>query len=66
MRLTGIPGFPPDLREPPAGCRFHPRCPHCLPDAIALYARQTTERPVLQETAPGHFVACHLVNGEPE
>jgi len=26
-RLTGIPGSPPDLRRPPAGCRFHPRCP---------------------------------------
>jgi peptide/nickel transport system ATP-binding protein len=25
--LEVIPGSPPDLREPPAGCRFHPRCP---------------------------------------
>jgi len=25
--LTGIPGSPPDLAQPPAGCRFHPRCP---------------------------------------
>jgi peptide/nickel transport system ATP-binding protein len=25
--LTGIPGSPPDLAAPPAGCRFHPRCP---------------------------------------
>jgi peptide/nickel transport system ATP-binding protein len=24
--LTGIPGAPPDLARPPAGCRFHPRC----------------------------------------
>src|SRR5262249_31159002 len=29
VRLTGIPGSPPDLRFPPTGCRFHPRCPHC-------------------------------------
>ena len=29
-RLTGIPGSPPDLRDPPRGCRFNPRCPHCL------------------------------------
>ena len=26
--LTGIPGSPPDLRAMPAGCAFHPRCPH--------------------------------------
>jgi peptide/nickel transport system ATP-binding protein len=26
--LTGIPGSPPDLAHPPAGCRFSPRCPH--------------------------------------
>jgi peptide/nickel transport system ATP-binding protein len=25
--LTGIPGSPPDLAQPPPGCRFHPRCP---------------------------------------
>ena len=30
-QLTGIPGTPPDLADPPAGCRFHPRCPHCQP-----------------------------------
>jgi peptide/nickel transport system ATP-binding protein len=60
-RLTGIPGSPPDLRNPPSGCRFHPRCPHCVSDGSRLYARQTTERPVLREVAPGHAVACHLV-----
>jgi peptide/nickel transport system ATP-binding protein len=63
VRLTGIPGAPPDLRDPPAGCRFHPRCPHCLPERLGLYMRQTTERPVLREVEPGHLVACHLVNG---
>ena len=60
-RLVGIPGAPPDLREPPSGCRFHPRCPHCLPDNAALYLRQTTERPRLREVEPEHSVACHLV-----
>ena len=60
-RLTGIPGSPPDLRDPPSGCRFHPRCPHCRPEDPSLYARQTTERPLLREVAPGHRVACHLV-----
>ncbi len=60
-RLAGIPGSPPDLGDPPTGCRFHPRCPHCQPGDAALYTRQTTERPVLKPVAPGHEVACHLV-----
>ena len=28
--LTGIPGSPPDLARPPAGCRFAPRCPQVM------------------------------------
>jgi peptide/nickel transport system ATP-binding protein len=59
-RLTGIPGAPPDLADPPSGCRFHPRCPHCRPDG-ELYARQVGERPRLRPIATGHEVACHLV-----
>jgi peptide/nickel transport system ATP-binding protein len=61
VRMAGIPGAPPDLADPPTGCRFHPRCPHCIPANEALYVRQTTERPRLIEHAPGHRVACHLV-----
>jgi peptide/nickel transport system ATP-binding protein len=61
-RMEGIPGMPPDLADPPSGCRFNPRCPHCTPTDAQLYRRQTTERPVLREVEPGHFVACHLVN----
>jgi peptide/nickel transport system ATP-binding protein len=30
VRLTGIPGSPPDLARPPAGCRFAPRCPSVM------------------------------------
>jgi peptide/nickel transport system ATP-binding protein len=60
-RLSGIPGSPPDLAAPPSGCRFHPRCPHCVPGDTALHRRQVAERPVLREVAPGHLVACHLV-----
>ena len=63
QRLVGIPGAPPDLADPPSGCRFHPRCPLCVPENAADYARQTTERPLLREIEPGHFVACHLVEG---
>ncbi len=61
VRMTGIPGSPPDLSAPPSGCRFHTRCPHCLPSDEALYTRQVTERPLLKQVAPGHFAACHLV-----
>jgi peptide/nickel transport system ATP-binding protein len=60
-RMTGIPGSPPDLASPPAGCRFHPRCPHCVPDQSELYRLQTTVRPTLHDVGPRHQVACHLV-----
>jgi peptide/nickel transport system ATP-binding protein len=30
VHLLGIPGTPPDLLRPPAGCRFAPRCPHAM------------------------------------
>ncbi len=59
--ITGIPGAPPDLREPPPGCRFNPRCPHCVPEHHALFQRQTSERPLLLEVESEHYVACHLV-----
>jgi peptide/nickel transport system ATP-binding protein len=65
-RLVGIPGSPPDLRDPPSGCRFNPRCPYCIPEEVALYERQTTERPRLRAVEPGHEVACHLVAGGAE
>jgi peptide/nickel transport system ATP-binding protein len=61
-RLVGIPGSPPDLADPPAGCRFHPRCPLCVPGGDA-YVRQTTEQPLLRQIEPGHEVACHLADG---
>jgi oligopeptide/dipeptide ABC transporter ATP-binding protein len=39
-KLSSIPGSPPDLASPPAGCRFHPRCQFvrrdCLETAIPL------------------------------
>jgi oligopeptide/dipeptide ABC transporter ATP-binding protein len=42
VRLLGIPGSPPDLAKPPAGCRFAPRCPYaeprCSAAAVPLYA----------------------------
>ena len=59
-RIAGIPGKPPNLASPPAGCRFNPRCPRCDGHDGALLVRQTTERPRLREVAPHHFVACYL------
>jgi oligopeptide/dipeptide ABC transporter ATP-binding protein len=56
-----IPGAPPDPADPPAGCRFHPRCPHCGPGDAALYELQTAARPLLRAVDTGHRVACHLV-----
>ena len=50
-RLANIPGAPPDLINPPAGCRFHPRCD-------CAKARCNHDEPALHEIAAGHFVAC--------
>jgi peptide/nickel transport system ATP-binding protein len=50
-RLVGIPGSPPDMRRPPSGCRFHPRCAQAASDCAA-------ELPELAALAPGHQVAC--------
>ena len=44
QRLETIEGLPPDLRSPPAGCRFAPRCPFrieiCAEDPAAARARR--------------------------
>ena len=48
-----IPGQPPNLLDPPPGCRFHPRC------ALAI-AECPRAEPPLYETGPGHVAACHL------
>ena len=32
--LSTIPGAPPDLADPPSGCRFHPRCAFALDDCV--------------------------------
>ncbi len=50
-RLASIEGTVPDLRDPPPGCRFAPRCPFAL-------ARCHAEAPPPAEVAPGHVSAC--------
>ena len=46
-------GEVPSPVNPPAGCHFCSRCPY-------VTDRCKSETPVLKETAPGHFTACHL------
>jgi len=55
-RMTGIPGSPPDLRDIPPGCAFHPRCPMAF-EACSIHL--PTLLPSTSET-PGQLVACHL------
>ena len=54
--LASIPGQPPNLLEPPTGCRFHPRCK--FSQKIC-----STEDPPVVETNSDHYVACHLITG---
>jgi peptide/nickel transport system permease protein len=56
VRLLGIPGSPPDLANPPAGCRFAARCPYveprCTAAEVPLYSvNGSLVRCVLQEEA---------------
>jgi peptide/nickel transport system ATP-binding protein len=52
QRLTGIPGSPPNMADPPTGCRFHPRCTICQP-------KETAVVPQLREVQPGHWLRWH-------
>jgi oligopeptide/dipeptide ABC transporter ATP-binding protein len=49
-----LSGEVPSPIHPPGGCPFHPRCP-------VAEARCRTEVPLLRETSPGRWAACHLV-----
>jgi peptide/nickel transport system ATP-binding protein len=51
-KLLGIPGSPPDMRNPPAGCRFNPRCA----DASDLCRSAVPE---IREFGSDHIGACH-------
>jgi oligopeptide transport system ATP-binding protein len=52
-RRIVLQGDVPNPVNPPAGCHFHPRCPHAM-------ERCRTEAPLLREIAPGRMAACHL------
>ncbi len=49
--MKPIPGSPPDLVNPPPGCRFHPRCPYAMD-------RCRREEPPLVEVEKGHIAYC--------
>jgi peptide/nickel transport system ATP-binding protein len=59
-KLETIEGLPPDLRSPPLGCRFAPRCPYRRDACVAGAA-------TLRTLAPGHATACiraeEILNG---
>jgi oligopeptide/dipeptide ABC transporter ATP-binding protein len=48
-----LSGEVPNPMHPPAGCRFHPRCPQAMPQC-------ESQEPAWREVRPGRFTACHL------
>lgn len=52
-----IPGKPPDLLNPPEGCRFSPRC------TVGESNCETVEPPLI-EIAPNHYVACSSLQSQ--
>jgi peptide/nickel transport system ATP-binding protein len=59
-RLFAIPGRPPDLVNPPTGCRFAPRCPY------AQDRCREEEPPLIVDDDPQHSYACWYPVGSPE
>ena len=57
MDRIKLEGDIPSPANPPKGCRFHTRCP---------YAKEVCKHvpPEYREVEPGHFAACHLLDGE--
>ena len=55
--LKTLPGEPPDLLNPPSGCRFHPRCPYATDQC-------RNSQPKYEDLGNNHFVACwHPLEG---
>lgn len=58
-KLVQLTGEVPSASRPPAGCRFHTRCPY-------VQERCRSERPPLDEHRPDHWAACHFAGNLPE
>lgn len=54
QEMKALPGSPPNLLNPPEGCRFAPRCPYVMDIC-------KKKSPQLKEVSKGHFVSCYLV-----
>jgi peptide/nickel transport system ATP-binding protein len=59
VRLQVIPGRPPDLINPPAGCKFSPRCPYAQDRCL------TEEPPLRDAGSPDHQYRCWFPVGSP-
>ncbi len=58
-QLAPLEGEPPDLLDPPTGCRFHPRCPFATDRCVQ-------DEPPLEDIGGGHRVACWHHDQVPE
>lgn len=56
VKLAAIPGTPPNLKKPPAGCRFADRCKYATP--------QCGVAPLMKDAGPGREYRCHMKEEE--
>ena len=57
VKLTAIPGVPPNLKKPPAGCRFAERCKYVRPEC-------TAQSIPLREASGGRVYRCIIPENE--
>lgn len=57
MNRIVLEGSIPSPANPPEGCKFHTRCSKCMEVC-------KTKTPVQREIEPGHYVVCHLYEGQ--
>jgi len=58
IKFEFIPGSPPNLLDPPLGCRFHPRCP------AATEICMKEPQPEMRRISEKHYIACHHPRGD--